>query len=130
MMEHGLLMTLIIIIFGILILLAGLVILVNPVKFFGWFDQHVEKPGLHILAVSTRLILGVILILQSGVSRYPHVVEVLGWIAIIAAISLAIIGRDRFKRLMSWALTLAKPVGRVAGVAAACFGAFLIYAFI
>lgn len=123
-------MTLIIILFGILILLAGVVLVVRPVRFFDLLEQHVEKPGLHILAVATRLILGVILITQAGEARYPHVIEVIGWIAIVAAIFLAVIGRDRFKRLMSWLLTRAKPVGRIGGIAAACFGAFLVYAFV
>jgi hypothetical protein len=43
---------------------------------------------------------------------------------------LAVIGRNNFKRLMSWALSLLKPFGRVGGVAAVGFGAFLFYAFI
>jgi hypothetical protein len=39
-------------------------------------------------------------------------------------------GRRNFNRLMSWALSLSKPFGRVGGVVAVAFGAFLIYAFV
>ena len=66
----------------------------------------------------------------SGASRYPFAIEIIGWISIIAAMFLSIIGRDNFKRLMSWALSLKKPFGRVGGFIAVCLGAFLVYAFV
>jgi len=50
---------------------------------------------------------GVVLLLSlSGASRYPLAIEIIGWVSIIAAMFLSIIGRDNFKRLMSWALSL------------------------
>ena len=54
----------------------------------------------------------------------------LGWILILAGISLAVIGQAKFRKLMSWVLTKFKAVGRIAGVVAIAFGGFLIYAFI
>ena len=68
--------------------------------------------------------------MQSNISEFPFVIEVIGWLSIVAAIFLAVIGRRNFNRLMSWALSLSKPFGRVGGVLAAAFGAFLIYAFV
>ena len=56
--------------------------------------------------------------------------EIVGWISIVAAIILAVIGRKNFNGIMSWALSLAKPVSRIGGVIVVCFGAFLIYAFL
>jgi hypothetical protein len=123
-------MTELIIIFGALTLLAGVVILINPEVIFGYLRSNLDKLVIHILAVVVRLIIGVLLINQSGLSKFPLVIEILGWLSIVAALSLAAMGRHNFHRLMSWALTFIKPYGRVGGVFAAAFGGFLIYAFV
>lgn len=123
-------MTILIIIFGALTLLAGIVIVINPETIFGFLRKNLDKLELHILAVVVRIVLGVLLIYQSRISKFPLVIEIIGWLSIFAAIFLAVMGRRNFKRLMSWALCLAKPIGRVGGVIAMAFGAFLIYAFI
>ena len=123
-------MTTLIIIFGILTLLAGIIILVNPEIIFGFLSKHIDKMGLQVLAIVVRLAIGVMLVQQSSVSRYPLAIEIIGWLAIAAAVIFTVIGRDNFRRLMSWALSLTKPYGRIGGVVAAGFGAFLIYAFV
>jgi hypothetical protein len=123
-------MTILIIIFGALTLLAGIVIVINPETIFGFLRKNLDKVELHILAVVVRIVLGVLLIYQSRISEFPLVIEIIGWLSIVAAVFLAVMGRRNFKRLMSWALSLAKPIGRVGGVIAMAFGAFLIYAFI
>ncbi len=123
-------MTVLIIIFGALTLLAGIVIEINPEIIFGFLRKKLDKLELHILAVVVRLVLGVLLIYQSSVSKFPFVIEIIGWLSIVAAIFLGVMGRPNFRRLMSWALTFAKTFGRVGGALAAAFGSFLIYAFV
>ncbi|MCK5707524.1 MAG: PigN domain-containing protein [Candidatus Aureabacteria bacterium] len=123
-------MTILIIIFGALTLLAGIVIVINPEVIFGFLRNNFDKLELHILAVVVRLVLGVLLIYQSNVSKFPFVIEIIGWISIVAAIFLAVMGRRNFHRLMSWALSFVKPFGRVGGALAVAIGAFLIYAFV
>jgi len=123
-------MTLLIIIFGALTLLAGIVIVINPEVIFGFLRNNLDKLELHVLAVVIRLFLGALLIYQSNISKFPFVIEVIGWLSIVAAIFLAVMGRRNFNRLMSWALSLSKPFGRVGGILAVAFGAFLIYAFV
>ena len=123
-------MSIVIIIFGALTLLAGIVIIINPEIIFGFLKGHLEKLELQILAIVVRLVLGAFLIYLSDVSRFPLVIEVIGWLSIIAAIFFAVIGRNNFKRIMSWALSFQKPYGRVGGFIAVCFGGFLVYAFV
>lgn len=123
-------MTLLIIIFGALTLLAGIVLGINPQVIFGLLRNHLEKPLLHILSVVIRLVLGALLITQANMSRFPFVIEVLGWLSIVAAICLGVMGRRNFNRLMLWALSLSKPLSRVGGIIAVGFGAFLVYAFV
>ena len=123
-------MTVLIIIFGALTLLAGIVIVINPEVIFGFLRNNLNRLAVHILAVTVRLVIGVLLLYQSNISRFPLVIEVIGWLSIVAAIIMAMMGRRNFNRLMSWALSLSQPLGRVGGVLAVAFGAFLIYAFV
>jgi len=123
-------MTVLIIIFGALTLLAGIVIVINPEVIFGFLRNNLDKLVLHVLAVVIRIVLGALLIYQSNISKFPFVIEVIGWLSIVAAIFLAVMGRRNFNRLMSWALSLSKPLGHVGGILAVAFGAFLIYAFV
>lgn len=123
-------MTVLIIIFGALTLLAGIVIIINPEFIFGYLRNNLDKLAVHILAVVIRLVIGALLIYQSSMSKFPFVIEIIGWLSIAAAIIIAVIGRRNFNRLMSWALSLSKPLGRVGGILAMGFGAFIIYAFV
>ena len=123
-------MTIFIIIFGALTCLGGMVIVVNPQVVFGLLQKNYAKIELQIVAVALRLILGVILIVQSADSKYPFVIEIIGWLSIVAAVFFIVIGRNNFLKIMSWALSQVKTLGRIGGVIASAFGAFLIYAFI
>jgi hypothetical protein len=120
----------VIIIFGTLTLLAGLIIIFDPDCVFGFLKKHIAKLSMHLAAIVIRLLLGVCIILLADSSKYPLTMEIIGWISIGAAIILAVIGRNNFNRIMSWALSLPKPVGRIGGLFAVGFGAFLIYAFL
>jgi len=115
---------------GLLLILAGCVILANPQRIYGPLTDNIEKPALQIAAVLVRLALGFLLISQATVSKFPLVIEVLGWLSVVAALGLAVIGRGNFTRLMKWALTLVKPLGRASGFVVVAFGAFLVYAFV
>ena len=123
-------MTVIIILFGLMTCLAGVIIIYNPEIIFGVIRDNLDKPGLQVAAVVLRLVLGILLVEYAAVSRFPLIIEVLGWLSIVAALTFMLIGRSNFLRLMNWALSLLKPYGRIGGVFAAGFGAFLIYAFI
>jgi len=123
-------MTIFIILFGALTCLGGMVIVVNPQIVFGLLQKNYDKIELQIVAVALRLILGVILIVQSADSKYPFVIEIIGWLSIVAAVFFMVIGRNNFLKIMSWALSQVKTLGRIGGVIASAFGAFLVHAFI
>jgi hypothetical protein len=123
-------MSLLIILFGALTLLAGIAIGINPDLIFKFLRKDADKLYLHILAVGGRIVLGFLLIYQSHESKFVYVIEIIGWLSIAAAIIMALVGRKNFVRFMSWALSLPKPFERVGGVIAMGLGAFLIYAFV
>lgn len=119
-----------IIAFGALTAVAGIVIVISPGTVFGLLAKYSAELGLHVLAVIVRLVLGALLVYLAGASKYPTVIAVIGWLSIIAAAVIAALGRNNFKRLMSWALTVVRPLARLGGILAVCFGSFLVYAFI
>ena len=123
-------MTNVILLFALLIFVAGIIVLFDPEIIFGAIRGNLDKPGLQVVAIVLRLVLGILLIECAPLSRFPIIIEVFGWLSIAAAVTFMLIGRANFLRLMNWALSLLKPYGRIGGIFAAAFGAFLFYAFI
>ena len=123
-------MTLILIIFGALTSLVGLIIIFNPDFIFGRIKENYEKPGMYITAVVLRLALGALFILQSDVSKFPLLMEIIGWFSIAAALTLVAAGRKIFNRIISWALSISRPLLRLGGIVAVLFGVFIVYAFV
>ncbi|RTR39284.1 hypothetical protein EKG38_10245 [Shewanella canadensis] len=123
-------MSLLIIVFGFLIVIAGTILTVNPKVIIDFLESNKEKVWIHILAVVVRVILGICLILQSNISKFPIIVEIFGWLSLTAAILITVIGRSSFQQLMNWVITKVKPYARLGGLVSTGFGVFLIYAFI
>lgn len=123
-------MTHLIILFGALIFVAGIVIIARPPLILDMIQSNGEKTWLYLSAIGARVILGVILIQQAAISKFPLLIEILGWISLVAAFLFTIMGRRRFTGMMYWILEKMKPYARVGGVFALIFGALLVYAFI
>ena len=104
--------------------------MINPQTIFGFLRKNIENPVIQLFAILVRLVIGILLITQSNLSRYPLAIEIIGWILIVAGISLALIGPVNFRQLMSWVLKKFAAFGQIAGVIAIAFGGFLVYAFI
>jgi len=118
----------VILIFGGLTVMAGLIILFQPETILGILRRNLGSLSLHISAVAVRIIVGSALIVHASESKYPLTLEVLGWVLLVAAVVLALVGRSNFKRLMKWALSLGSSYGRIGGGVAVLFGGFLVYA--
>jgi len=114
--------------FGTATIVTGIIIVINPESVFGLMRRKLGSLGLHILAVVVRIIIGVALIMCAAESKYPTAILILGWISIVAASVLGIMGRSNFRRLMSWALSLKPSLGRIGGFIAILLGSFLIHA--
>jgi len=108
-------MTISILIFSGMILVAGFLLLINPAIVFGFLQRNIENSATHLIAV---------------VVRFPSIIEALGWVFVVAAFSLAVIGKVKFRRMMSWVLINLKSFGRVAGIISIGFGGYLLFAFL
>lgn len=122
-------MELVILIFGALIIAAGIGMLIKPDFLFDFLKRESNNTMLHILAIIIRLLIGFLLIYYSEMSDFPVIMETIGWFAIIAALALLLIGRKNFQKLIDWAVTFLKPYRFIGALLAIVFGAFLIYGF-
>lgn len=78
-------------------------------------------------AVVVRVLLGVALILAASESRLPTVFQALGWIAILAAVIIALVGRERLLRFAAWFDRFSPTLIRVWLVVGMAFGGVLIH---
>lgn len=123
-------MSLLIILFGVLVLVASITLVIRPTLVTGMMESNAETTWLYAAAIVARLVLGWLLIQGAAISKFPTVISVLGWIALIAAFVFLAIGHGRFVRLIRWVVEWFKPWSRIGGIFGVIFGAFLIYAFV
>lgn len=118
----------IILLFAIFLVVCGAIILIKPAVVFGVLEKHARSIELHVVAVVVRVLLGIVLLLAAPASRFPLVLQIIGWVSLIAGIVLAVIGRQRFIKLMDWGMTVLPKNAYALGIVAILFGGFLGYA--
>ena len=122
-------MILIIKLFGILLLLSGISLLINPEIIIGWIEENMENTSLYISAIVVRLVFGILFIVAARESKYPDVIKFFGYLFIIAAIIFIFIGQGSFQDFITSLIPDVKPFAPVSGLLSIAFGGFLIYAF-
>ncbi len=122
-------MKLIIKLFGILLLLSGISLLINPEIIIAWIEENMENTSLYISAIVVRLVFGILFIAAARESKYPGVIKFFGYLFIIAAIIFIFIGQGSFQDFITSLIPDVKPFAPVSGLLSISFGGFLIYAF-
>jgi hypothetical protein len=82
--------------------------------------------GIHA-AILVRVVLGLALLGAASDSRFPLTFRVLGWIAIIAAIGIVVIGKARLRGFVSRFYRLQPGFVRAWLLIGLVFGGFLVY---
>lgn len=114
--------------FGLFILASAGLLVIRPAAFTAFMLKNADRSWLHLAAVGVRLALGIVLLVYAPSSNFPLTLKILGWIALVAGIVLALIPSSKFNRMIHWVFDRFGRFTRVAGVLAVLFGAFLIYA--
>ena len=110
-----------------IIVLAGWGIFA-PEKLMTFVTSAMDKSWGIYVAVIVRLVMGSALIIVAPASHFPVVFQVLGVIAIVAAIALALMGRERMRRFMAWfSERFSAPIIRLWLLFGVAFGGFLVY---
>jgi len=119
----------------IAVLLIGVTVIVlagwgmfAPEKLMTLVTSAMDKYWGMYVAVIVRLVLGAALIIVAPVSLFPVVFHVLGVIAIVAAIALVLMGRERVRRFIAWwSEQFSAPIIRLWLLFGIAFGGFLVY---
>lgn len=99
-----------------------------PQKLVRWMKGMMNAEWIIYFAVIVRLLLGVALIIVAPGSGFPLVFLILGWVAIVAGVAIAFMGRKRLRRFVNWWFERFSPQGiRLWLLFALAFGGFLIY---
>ncbi len=99
-----------------------------PKKLVRWMTGMMDEDGLIYYAVIARVVFGLALIIAAPHSQFPMAFLILGWVAIVAAVAIAIVGRTRLRRFINWCFERITPLMiRLWLVFAIAFGGFLIY---
>ena len=122
-------MKLVIKLLGILFILAGISLLIDPKFIYGWIEDDLENKSLYISAIVGRLVFGTLLIIAAKESKYPSTIKFIGYFVIIAAIIFIFIGHENFKDFVSSLIPAFKPYAPVGGLFSLVLGGFLIYTF-
>ncbi|MGB5510808.1 MAG: hypothetical protein WBM87_03770 [Woeseiaceae bacterium] len=110
-----------------IIVLAGWGI-IAPEKLMAFVSSAMNKSSGIYIAVIVRLVLGSALIIVAPASLFPIVFHVLGVIAIVAAIALLLMGRERMRRFIAWfSARFSAPIVRLWLLFGVAFGGFLVY---
>ena len=117
-----------IILFGLLIISIAGLMAVRPKLFADKLMQSVGSVWIHVLAAAVRIVMGLALVLYAEQSRFPLTLHIIGWIAIVAGVIIALVPHTKFTRLIRWVFERFAPYTRIAAVFAVLFGGFLIYA--
>ncbi len=119
-------MKILITLFGVLICLAGLVILIFPVQFRNAMNKWTGQPRF-LFAVIIRVVLGAILLSEAANLKFPLAMKIIGGISILAAVVLLLVGQERMDRFIDWWMRMSDNLLRFWSIFAFAFGAFLIY---
>lgn len=99
-----------------------------PAKLMAWVSAVMDSDWGIYVAVVVRLLLGVALIIAAPASPFPVVFQVLGGIAILAAVALALMGRGPVRKIIVWfSEQISAAMIRVWLLFGIAFGGFLIY---
>ncbi|MCK5443689.1 MAG: hypothetical protein KAJ23_17525 [Maribacter sp.] len=122
-------MKFILIFLGILMVLSGVGILINPEIITDIFAGNEVDSSLYIGVIVFRLIFGFLLVWTAKLSKYPRVITIFGYLAIFAAVIFILIGHDGFQNFMSEIIPVLMAQSQTAGLLSIAFGGFLIYAY-
>lgn len=120
-------MTILVMIFGLLLIAMGLTAMISPGLLLRYSDQFLTQTGLYA-AMIIRLVMGVVLILAAPETRVPQALTVFGVIIFISGVITPLIGLERARRMVAYITSKPLTFQRVWASMALAIGLFLIWA--
>jgi hypothetical protein len=121
-------MTILVAVFGAVIVGMGIVGFVRPSAIVGFVQFFMKSRSGLYWAMGSRIVLGLLLLAVASESRFPRTLQVPGVISLVAAAISPIVGLERLQRLVQWWSERPPVLVRVWSLIALVLGAFLIHA--
>lgn len=115
-------------VFGVLIVLVGLVAALRPSQLLRLAGSVTVGTWLRFVAFLIRSVLGVLLILVAPTTEIPLAMKVIGSLLIASGVVVLLLGNSGVQWLLDWTLRLGPSFVIAGGIVGILFGAFLIYA--
>ena len=120
-------MTWVVALFGIAIILLGILGLVRPGSLICLVQQPWQSQKGLYLSIGIRVVFGIVLLLAASQSRFPEAFRILGIISLVAAVVVPFLGFVRLQRFVQWWTRQSPGFVRGWSLVAATFGVFLFY---
>ena len=112
--------------FGIVLVLLSLWGMISPDRLVRMVRSVMDKSWGMPFAVGVRIIMGVALLFAAPASKFPVLFSAFGWLALIAAAALPVLGRERLVPLFDW-FQKSNLVIRLWLIFGVIFGVFMLY---
>ena len=120
-------LTWVVALFGIAIILLGVLGLVRPGNLMRLVLGSWQSRKGFYFAIGIRIVFGIILLMTASQSRFPDGFRVLGIISLMAAMAAPFLGFDRLQRFVQKWMKRSPGFIRGWSVMAAALGVFLLY---
>ena len=121
-------MTLTMTLLGILIFLLCIWGVIAPKALFKKVLDVWNRPWGIYFAIAIRIALGILFVLAADQTRFPGAIRFLGYLMVIAALLIGVIGRQKTDRFINWWKDKPTAFLRVWLVFGMLFAAFIVYA--
>lgn len=112
---------------GVLIVLMGAWGVLAPARITDFVHRFASRGGMWS-AAAVRVVVGLALWFAAPQSRAPLLLQVLGVIAIVAAVVIPLLGVARFSALIGWWSKLSPSGKRAWSLLSVAFGAIILWA--
>ncbi|ASP47520.1 hypothetical protein [Cognaticolwellia beringensis] len=113
--------------FGLLMMVISLVMIKNPQTFATGIIKFSQQTYFHVFEILSRLFFGVVFVYYSPLTLAPIMNATLGYLMLLVAILLLVIGADKHRTFALWSAEKFSTTFRVSGFFSFIFGSYIIY---
>tara|TARA_R110002051_G_scaffold235662_1_gene297109 strand:+ start:428 stop:814 length:387 start_codon:yes stop_codon:yes gene_type:complete len=118
----------IVLLFGIFIILIGLLMLFNPKKARQIVRKAGSTPLINYTEITIRIIPSIALIISSPISKFPFCLKLLGWFMLLTSLILYLVPRTLHYKYSQKSADILKPIYfQFIAPISLLFGSLLIY---
>jgi hypothetical protein len=113
--------------FGLMMMALSLLMIISPHTFSKGIIRFSQLTYFHIFEMMSRLFFGVVFVYYSPLTLAPTINVVLGYLMLIAAAVLCVVGAKKHRTFALWSATKFRSTFRFFGLFSLVFGGYIVY---